>query len=93
MIVTSTPTICDGTVVRWYRSEQAAIDGNAQVTASRNGVSVPGVVDVQWKPAVDAAWDIHRKLRRDRDADVSDVITHRMPFLRRRELIPVDRST
>jgi hypothetical protein len=40
MIVTVTPTISDGTVVRWYTSERAAKNRAAAVTASRHRVTV-----------------------------------------------------
>lgn len=39
-IVIITPTICDGTVVRWYTSETAARRGQEIVSASRNAVMV-----------------------------------------------------
>jgi hypothetical protein len=41
-IVIATPTLMDGTVVRWYRSEAAHERGAEQVSASRNGVIVNG---------------------------------------------------
>lgn len=40
IVCTVTPTIQDGTVVRWYRSEIAAETGKVMISASRNGVEI-----------------------------------------------------
>jgi hypothetical protein len=40
MIVTATPTIMDGLVIRWYASERAEDRGSEVMSASRNGVRV-----------------------------------------------------
>jgi hypothetical protein len=40
MIVTISPTVMDGQVVRWYASEAAAEHGDSQMSASRHGVLV-----------------------------------------------------
>lgn len=42
IVCTVTPTIMDGTVVRWYRSVSDAENRNEMLSASRNGVLVRG---------------------------------------------------
>lgn len=78
MIVTVTPTILDGTVVRWFPdmplSQISAVD--AIVTASRNGVRVHSYLDQVEPEPLAAARDACELLRRDRDADVSHLATH-----------------
>lgn len=81
-LVTSTPTVCDGTVLRWYRSEHAARYGNESISASRNGVF--GQHGHHLNPGIfNAAWSAHLRLAADRDADMSDLVTHKVGFLDR----------
>lgn len=44
-VITTTPTIGDGTVVHWYLSEAAASEGRCVLSASRNRITV-GPVDI-----------------------------------------------
>ena len=73
--VTSTPTICDGTVLRWYSSEEALIYGNCAISASRNGVVGHGGQITP--PMFQAAWDAHLLLKARRDEDANRAVTHR----------------
>lgn len=79
VVCTVTPTIGDGTVVRWYRSEIAAEHRKVMVSASRNGVSVGehlthGRVPSSIMAVATQAWSI---LSQDPDADMSGWATHR----------------
>lgn len=79
MIVTVTPTIGDGTVVRWY-ADSAPLDALshiAMVSASRNGVIVSGYLHEVPDDVMAAARDTYETLRRNRDADVRHLATHR----------------
>lgn len=91
VVCTVTPTIGDGTVVRWYRSEIAAETHHVMVSASRNGVLVgehltngevtPGVIE--------RAELAHDLLRRNHDADLSGWATHRRDRVFGGNLVPV----
>jgi len=88
-VVITTPTLMDGTVVRWYRSMAAAAYHQASVSASCSRVSVHDD-DYQTLPQewVALAMDVHRRLARDHRADVGHVVTHRRR-LGSDQLIPV----
>lgn len=77
MIVTVTPTVMDGTVVRWYHNEDAAEYGREMVSASRNGVRVNGYLNDVAADVLSAAQQAYETLRRDNRADVSGLATHR----------------
>lgn len=79
MIVTVTPTIMDGTVVRWYATENPEGLGEPQVSVSRNGVLVSGYLHEVPEAVLAQAQELHRRWRRDRDAwpDVRKLATHR----------------
>jgi len=75
-VVISFPTIMDGTVLRWYRSERAAEYSREFLSASRNGITTEGVLDARDRPILEQAWIVHEALAADRAADVSVYITH-----------------
>lgn len=82
MIVTETPTIMDGRVVRWFRDEHDEKTGEPLVSASRNGVQIAQeMLTGADEAAVASAFDVHRRLvngpDRGHGADLTDVITHR----------------
>jgi hypothetical protein len=87
-VITVTPTVMDGTVVRWYTGELAAEQGRPLVSASRNGVMIHGDVYIHDLPTswLEAAQDAHVRIRAGQD--VGGLATHRHPF-GSRELIPV----
>lgn len=74
MIVIVTPTVMDGTVVRWYRADGGP--GEAVLSASRNGVKVRAYLH-EVEEALPAARAVYETLRADRNADVSHLATHR----------------
>lgn len=80
MIVTVTPTIMDGTVVRWYYDETPLAELSShqpQVSASRHGVLVHAYLHTLPDGLLTLAQDVCRQLQRDRDADVRHLATHR----------------
>ena len=83
-VVTCTPTIMDGFVVRWYRSEAAAQMGNEIVSASRNGVRVNTFIGTgdAYRAVSDLlvhAWAVMRMIQRGED--VRHLATHRLSLL------------
>ena len=71
MVSAITPTVMDGTVVRWYADEA----GRTEIaSASRNAV----IFHIDGVPAEvrDAAQAAHLELSRNRDADVRHYATH-----------------
>lgn len=87
-----TPTIQDGTVVRWYRSEIAAEMRKTMVSASRNAVIVGehlsnGEVPPETMAAAEAA---HAELRANHDADMHVYATHYRTGIFGGMLVPVD---
>lgn len=80
MIVTVTPTIMDGTVVRWHYDETPLAELSShqpQVSASRNGVLVHGYLHTIPAEVLATAKDVCAQLKRDRRADVQHLATHR----------------
>lgn len=77
MIVTVTPTIQDGTVVRWYLNESAAELRREVVSASRNGVLVNGYLHEIPAEVMADAQAAYEALRHDRRAEVAHLATHR----------------
>lgn len=95
VVVTVTPTIVDGAVVRWYAAPQH--DGGQHrelCSASRNGVRVHHQVD-GWQDVIAAAGDVHEQLQRDRHADLSHLATHRRRVHAGRPatFIPIERGS
>lgn len=77
VVVTVTHTIVDGAVVRWYAPPQRPCDQHVEMcSASRNGVQVHYKID-GWQDVINTAGAVHDLLRRDRDADLSHLATHR----------------
>lgn len=80
MIVTVTPTVMDGTVVRWYHDADRLDDLDAirpMLSASRNGVMVGTYLHQVPTVLLAAAQDAYETLRRDRGADLRHLATHR----------------
>ncbi len=95
-VVTVTPTIMDGLVVRWYRDLDAAQAGGAiasMASASRNGVLVHGYLHEVPERVLAEARRAHRLLseRRDADDEVRAMATHR-PVFGRDDLEPIQRE-
>lgn len=92
-VVVATPTVLDGTVVRWYRSMAAYAHGQASVSASRVRVSVHDdeyqTLPPEW---VALATDVHRQLARDPRADVGHVATHRHRMAFGTSLVPIHQA-
>jgi hypothetical protein len=83
-VCVATPTVMDGTVVRWYADLAAHERGEEVASASRNGVRLAEDVHPRIRDAAEAA---HRELARNRDADVRHYTTH--TGSRRDGLVPV----
>ena len=88
-VVTVTPTIMSGTVVRWYPSLEAAERNDPVVSASRNACLADGDVPEEW---ADAARQAHTRLAVDPDADMSYLATHHRRTLVGR-LVPIPKET
>lgn len=88
MIVTITPTVMDGTVLRWYDADDIA--GRKPVmSVSRNRVQVHDP-DAVTPASFQAAAVAYAELKRDRLADVRRFATHyRMP---RAGLLPIEKE-
>ena len=71
MIVTLTPTVLDGIVLRWYPTEDAT--GTPAVTVSRNRIEVTADVPPLVRENAAAAF---RELARNPTADVRHYATH-----------------
>lgn len=89
-----TPTIMDGTVVRWYRSEIAAETRREMISASRNGVKIGEHLTNGEVPSVVAAlaaqaWAV---LRENNGADMSSWATHRRGRVLGSSIVPVRRE-
>ena len=80
-VVTVTPTVMDGTVVRWYETEREALHREPMISASRNGVLVTGFLHEVPAEVLAAATAAFEALRADRNADLSHLATHRMRIL------------
>lgn len=95
IVCTVSPTIQDGTVVRWYRSEIAAEHRMVMVSASRNGVIVGEHLSNGEVPDVvmSAAELVHKVLREDSHADMSAWATHRREPVFGGDLVRIYRGT
>jgi hypothetical protein len=77
-VVIVTPTIMDGTVVRWYRSLDTAQNRVEMASASRNGVMISGYVHDVPACVLAAAGRAWEQLRRGGPSDaVCQLATHR----------------
>jgi hypothetical protein len=74
----ATPTIMDGTVIRWNRNETDAEHVRPMASASRNRVELDeDRIPAELRARVtDAATAAHRELAGNRDADVRHYATH-----------------
>ena len=92
-VITVTPTVMDGAVVRWYRSLHAAQHHRPTLSASRDGVTVHArfLTDIpdQW---IDAAKRAHRTLADVHGADLDYLATHRHRGVLNGPLEPVSLS-
>lgn len=87
MIVTITPTVMDGTVLRWYDADDDA--GQPVMSVSRNRVSV--LEQDRVSPGdVRAAAEAHAALKADRYADVRSYATHYRT--QRSGLVPITKA-
>ncbi|MGX4657087.1 hypothetical protein ACWCHM_26060 [Micromonospora sp. SCSIO 07396] len=79
MIVTVTPTLMDGTVVRWHWGESDANNPGIEpiVSASRNGVRVGVYLHQVPADVMAAAQQAYDALSRDHHADLKHLATHR----------------
>jgi hypothetical protein len=79
MIVTVTPTVMDGTVVRWYAGDNPDSIGSPQVSVSRNGVLVNGYLHEVPEGVLDQAKQLYEGWRINRDAwpDIDRIATHK----------------
>jgi hypothetical protein len=74
VIVTVTPTVMDGTVLRWYAADDDA-GQHPVMSVSRNRVQVHEK-DAVTPAAAQAAAEAHAALKRDRYANVLGYATH-----------------
>lgn len=74
MIVTVTPTIMDGTVVRWYAGEDAEDRAEELASASRNRAIVADSAPDSLRCTAES---VHAALRQNRNADLNYLATHR----------------
>jgi len=80
MIVTVSPTIMDGTVVRWYPDTtplDAILSVEPIVSASRNGVLIGTYLHHVPQDVLALAQNVYANLRRDHNAPVQHLATHR----------------
>lgn len=87
MIVTITPTVMDGTVLRWYDTDAADDTGRPVMSVSRNRVEVYDKDRID-PAAARAAAESHAELKRNRLADVRRYATH-MRLSLRGDLVPL----
>lgn len=89
MIIIGFWTIMDGQVLRWYRDETAAENGDEIMSASRNGVRVHGYLHEVTDEQLAVARSARDRLKRGED--VQDVATHTIGFFGR-DLEPIERK-
>ncbi len=88
-VVIAFPTIMDGLVLRWYRSEKDATEGDEFMSVSRNGCSIYcSASEVPPAAAADAA-NALELFRLGREDDVKAMATHRPTKFMGREIEPV----
>jgi hypothetical protein len=92
VIVTVTPTVMDGTVVRWYAGDDPDSIGSPQVSVSRYGVLVNGYLHEVPESVLNQAKQLHEGWQRDRNAwpDVEKLATHRRKGLLG-PLVPIEK--
>lgn len=104
LVVTATPTIMDGYVVRWYADVNAAETGHEMMSASRNGVRIRCYFHEVPIAALADATRVYEKLHaadlrpfgRDRSADEAAralATHHRRGFGRHGQLEPIAPET
>jgi hypothetical protein len=88
-VITVTPTIMSGTVVRWYSGLAAAENGREVLSASRDGVMVLDYLTDVPAAWVDAALQAFQAMRADRRVNLMHLATHRHKHFMGHELVPV----
>jgi len=91
-VVTATPTIMSGLVIRW----RAVVNGDALLSTSRACVMIHGDVElVRIEPWLNDARRAHQALKAGRDDEARALATHEYAGLRLLgdELVPVKRSS
>lgn len=89
-VVTATPTIMSGLVIRW----RAVVNGDALLSASRACVMIHGDVDLaRIEPWLDDARRAHEALKADRRDEARALATHEHARFLSDELVPIERST
>lgn len=88
LVVIYTPTVMDGAVVRWYRSEDAAMAGTPILSVSREGIYTPTAMHLVPAGALNQATELHRLLFNrstyERGVNVCrDMATHQLSFMGR----------
>jgi hypothetical protein len=94
MICTVTPTINDGTVVRWYFPHDmvAVVDqpcSSPAVSATRSGVRVSTYLHEPPTWVMTAAQNAYETLMADPDADMTGLATHRRKYAIGGPLVPI----
>lgn len=92
MIVIGTHTVGDGLVVRWYPERENGRAEREVMSASRNGVLVNTYLHLIPDEHVLAACAAFESLRRDRDADLSGLMTHRRKRFMSDEIEPIEKA-
>jgi hypothetical protein len=90
VIITVTPTLTDGAIVRWHTCLSAAQIYQPVMTASRHGVRVETYLHEIPAEVLRAAQRAYEALRHDRNADVTHLATHRHKGPSNGPLVPVD---
>lgn len=85
-IVTTTPTVMDGQVLRWYATVRQAEAGTETLSVSRNGVLVHAYLHEVPPELLAIAEELRQALRAGRD--VTSAATHRWRF-GRQDLEPI----
>ncbi len=89
MIIVAYTTIMSGLVLRYYNDLEAANQGDEVMSAGREGVTVLGPVDDEWRTAATVA---HGLLISDYDRNYEQVramATHRPTAFMGREVEPI----
>lgn len=93
MVVIATPTIMDGLVVRWHRSESAAENGSELMSASRNGIQVHCYLHQVPEDVLATARWAHEQLAAGRAyEEVQALATHRYKYLLGHEIEPMPKA-
>jgi hypothetical protein len=92
VIVIGTHTVGDGLVIRWYPDRENGRAGREVMSASRNGVLISTYLHLIPDEHVLAASAAYESLQRDRDADLSGLMTHRFKRFMSDEIEPIEKA-